>query len=314
MSTLTWKSPHLLWLGITVLLIGGISALMSLPRQEDPRLTNRFPMVITAWPSASAERIEALITRPLEEAIRTVSEVKTIEADSRPGISSISIELADHVTDVAEVNSRLRDRVSGVQLPPGVAADFDDERGAVAYSFVVALTWQGTEAEPLDLLARLGEDLAEQLRHLPGTERVDTIGVPQEEFRVSIDADRVADLGLDYPSVAALLRAADSKQAAGVLTNNNARFPVEIIGAFDAAATIEDVPLRVTDGQVRSLEDVATVTRGWQSPETSIALHNGERAVLFGHVWNAVHSWMIGQLRQWRCLKPFRHEKAVLSN
>ena len=102
-SQIFYRNAHLLFLTVVVLLAGGASAMFNLPRQEDPRLTNRFPFVLTTWPGASAERIEALVTEPLEDAIREIAEVGVIEADSRPGISSINIELADHVTNVEEV-------------------------------------------------------------------------------------------------------------------------------------------------------------------------------------------------------------------
>lgn len=280
MSAATWRNRHLLWLSVIILIIGGLSALLGLPRQEDPRLTNRFPMVITTWPGASAERMEALVTRPLEEAVRTIAEVAVIQADSRPGVSSISIELGDDVTDVDKVNSRLRDRVSGVPLPAGATAEFDDERGAVAYSLIVALTWRGEGEPPMDLLGRLGETLAERLRHLSGSERVDTFGGPSEEIRVTLDDQRLADLGLDLPQVATLLRQADSKRAAGVVTSGDRRLPLELTGAFDASARVAAVPLQVADGRAMTVGDIATVERGWQEPLDTAAYHDGNRAIL----------------------------------
>ena len=167
-----YRNPHLLCLIVLVLLVGGLAAMAGLPRQEDPRLTNRFPLVLVLWPGAAAERMEALITEPLEEAIRSVAEVAVIEADSSPGIASISIELGDDVTDVDDANRRLRDRVESVLLPMGAQLTFDDERGAIAYSMVVAMTWQGAGDAPEALLTRQAEELAARLRRLPGSEQV----------------------------------------------------------------------------------------------------------------------------------------------
>ena len=93
--------------------------MMGLPRQEDPRLINRFPLVTVAWPGAASERVEALVTEPLEEAIRTVGDVATVEADSRPGFASLSIEISEAIIDVEDVNRQIRDKVEQIPLPLG---------------------------------------------------------------------------------------------------------------------------------------------------------------------------------------------------
>ena len=85
-STLFFRNPHLLALSLTILVIAGMSAMTSLPRIEDPRITNRNPLILTVLPGASAARIEALVTKKLEDELREVAEIKEIESTSRPGI------------------------------------------------------------------------------------------------------------------------------------------------------------------------------------------------------------------------------------
>ncbi len=64
------SNPRLLSLGIALLLVAGLGALDSLPRSEDPHLSNRWATIVTPFPGASAERVEALVSEKLEVKLR----------------------------------------------------------------------------------------------------------------------------------------------------------------------------------------------------------------------------------------------------
>ena len=66
-STLFLRNRHLLGLAIVVSLAAGLFGVARMQRLEDPRITNLFPIVITSFPGASAERVETLVTEPLED-------------------------------------------------------------------------------------------------------------------------------------------------------------------------------------------------------------------------------------------------------
>ncbi|MEO1786203.1 MAG: hypothetical protein AAFR41_04180, partial [Pseudomonadota bacterium] len=69
MYTLFYRVPRLTILAILVAVAGGIGAILTLGRQEDPTLVERYGFVLTALPGADAERIEALVTDPVETAL-----------------------------------------------------------------------------------------------------------------------------------------------------------------------------------------------------------------------------------------------------
>ena len=64
---LLFRNGHLLVLAVLVIAMAGLSALSNLPRIEDPRITTRNALVLTQFPGASAERVEALVTKPLSD-------------------------------------------------------------------------------------------------------------------------------------------------------------------------------------------------------------------------------------------------------
>ena len=130
------KNPYLLWLTAAVLLVAGVSSLNALPRLEDPRITNRFPSIIAAFPGADAARVEALLTEPIEDALEEIPEIKSVVSESRAGVAAVTPELDDAVgeRDSREIFGRIRDRLAAVDLPPGaLRPDFEDLRGASTF-------------------------------------------------------------------------------------------------------------------------------------------------------------------------------------
>lgn len=95
--TAFFRKGHLLALSIIIILVAGLSAIQSLPRLEDPRIDLRNVIVLTSYPGASAERVEALITDVLEDELRQLYEIKEINSTSKAGFSSLSIELLDTI-------------------------------------------------------------------------------------------------------------------------------------------------------------------------------------------------------------------------
>ncbi len=283
-----YENSYLLWLTIIIVLLAGWSSLSNLPRIEDPRITNRYPNVITLLPGASAERVEALVTEKLEDALEELNEIKKIESTSRNGISSLSIELADDIgpDENEQVFSKIRDRTSDTvpDLPEGAFEPiFDDKIEAVAFSVLVAVRWTQAGEPPLGLMYRISDQLAEELRALSGTDIVRYYGEPEEEISVTVDPDTLAQMGLTAADVSRLIAAGDPKLPAGALRNSNRNLFLEVEGEFDSAATVANTPLvqNQSGGAIR-LGDIADVRRGWREPAEEIAWTNGSRSVLLG--------------------------------
>ena len=100
-----FTNGYLLALTIIVILVSGISALSSLPRLEDPRIDTRNVLVLTQYPGASAERVEALVSDVIEDELRQLHEIKELKSTSRAGISVLRIELQDWVD--GKINEQL---------------------------------------------------------------------------------------------------------------------------------------------------------------------------------------------------------------
>lgn len=284
-ETLLMRNRYLLFLSVAVILVAGMAAFNSMPRLEDPVITYRNPLVITSYPGATAERVEALVTEKIEEALQEVAEIKEITSTSRAGVSIVAIELKDSVTadNNKEVFSLIRDRLADARraFPEQVRAPFfDDKRGAVAYTLVVGLTWDHTTEPAMGILNRLAEELADRLRNITGTELVRIFGEPEEEISVQVDPGELSALGLNPSSVAARIAAADAKVPAGFFRGNQTDLPLEVSGELDSLERVRSVPLREgSQGSLIRIGDIAVVSRNWKNPPSEIALSNGSRSV-----------------------------------
>ncbi len=284
-ANLFFRNGHLLTLSILVLVLAGLSALSNLPRIEDPRITTRNALVITSFPGASAERVEALVTKKLEEALREVEEIKDIDSTSRANVSLISIELNDSIdaSTNQQAFSRVRDKLADaeVELPPGASKpEFDDERGASAFALVVGLSDASGDDIALGMLSRLAEELADRFRNLPGAERVRVYGDTNEEITITLDRGELAAQGLSAVEIAGRVAAADPKSAAGSLRGDERDLFLEVGGELDSVSRIRDLVLAQGDqGRLLRLGDIADVERHWQLPPDTYGYVNGRRTV-----------------------------------
>ncbi len=281
-----FANRYLLVLGLLIALLAGLSALTNIPRIEDPQITPRYPQVTTILPGASASRIEALISDPIEDSLREISELKKIESTSAPGISIINLELRAHIGkgEIEQVFSKIQNQLKDVAsaLPPGASQPFfNDKNTAVAFSKVVAITWPNQGEPQLGVMTRLAEDLADVMRSFPGTDLVRVYGAPDEEVAVTIRGDEIAALGLNARSLAALIRSADSKLPAGALRSNERDLFVEVDAQIDSLERIRRIPIRQNDsGSIVTVGDIAVVEKRWREPVRDLTFANGERSIL----------------------------------
>jgi len=287
MLNLFYRHPRLTIVTLALIVVSGLGALQTLPRMEDPRFTNRGAAVVTRWPGASAERVEALVTEKLEEELESIQEIKDLNSSSRAGVSLIQIGLHDSVgrEDTDAVWSRVRDKLKDarVALPAGCSdPDFNNDE-TYAYTLIAALVWELDEAEaPVNhaIMGRLAEDLEDRLRAVPGTEFSRIFGEGDEEIRVEISRDQLATLGLTAAELAARIVSSDAKVPAGQFRTDDASLTIEVAGEVDHLDRVREILVQVGDrGQFVKLGDIATVQKTIADPPSESAWINGRPGV-----------------------------------
>ena len=282
--TLFYRRSHLLVLSLVILLVAGMSALGNLPRLEDPRIDTRNALVITSYPGASAERVEALVSDVIEDKLREIFEIKEVKSTSRAGISVINIETQDWIDSSSneQLFSEIRDAIgeASAGFPEGAGSPiFDEKRGATAFTLLLALKASHPDTTSLTLTGRLAEELTDRLRNVHGTELVRIYGAPEEEISVSISPDKLAATGLNLGQVSNIISNADPKLPAGVLDTESTNLRFTVAKGLDGVAMVSAIPLVNQDGRYLRVEDVATVIRGYVTPRSDIGVLDGEEVI-----------------------------------
>jgi len=283
-GSLFYRIPRLTVMAVFLVVASGLAALGVMGRQEDPTLTERFGSVIAVFPGADAERMEALVTRPLEQSLLELAELKEINSSTRANITRISVQIRDDLNAamVEQTWTRIREQVSLVEnaLPEGVEPVRVRRRYMGAATLITALRWPDGSEAGLGALSRLARDLEDSIRNVPGTDQTDIFGALEEEVRVVLDPESAAALGLTASDIAQTLARSDSKTPAGRLAGPSLDLTVEVGGAFESLERIRDVPVAQGASGFLRLGDIARVERGMRTTPESLAYRNGERTIL----------------------------------
>ncbi|WP_460201655.1 efflux RND transporter permease subunit [Scytonema sp. NUACC21] len=283
MFTLFYRNRQLLFLTLTLIVVWGLSSFFALPRLEDPEITQRFATVTTLFPGASAERVETLVTEPIEQELSEIEEVNTLESRSDNGISSITINLKETVKDVDKVWAKIRSQINDVvpQLPPGASQPKYEDLEVKANALIVGLTWERNTPANYAVLRRWAETLEDRIRALNGTDKVELSGDPHEEIRVEISTADLARIGLTAEQLSQQIQASDAKVSAGQLRSKTDELLFEVAGVLDSLDRIRNIPIRTsTSGQVTRLSDIAQVSKGIVEPANSLAFISGKPGVI----------------------------------
>ncbi len=267
----------------------GYTSFITIARQEDPTIINMAASITVPYPGASADRVEALITKPLEDELRKIPEVFRVRTTSANGISLANVRLQDELSseglDLAwtEVRDAMND--AAVKFPADAGKPQFDNNRLKSFTSIVAISASGDKDLSIGMLSRFAKQFADLARNHSGTELVEVFGETQEEIRVSLDLAALTARGLSPADVAGALRRADAKFSAGRLSNERNDLLVELAGDFDSQERIRQVTVSTAGsaGSVR-VGDIATVSKSERSPPAALALAEGKPAVLVGVV------------------------------
>lgn len=284
METLTFQKPRLVALFLMVILAAGVSAFLTIGRQEDPTITNINAVITTPYPGAEPARVESLVTRPLEEQLRLIPEINLIRSTSAEGISIVSVELEETVDPdaIEQIWSEARDAAAtaALEFPAGALEPEVDADRLSAYAAIIALT-STADAPNAAIMGRYGDMISERLRNLPGAKLVEQFGNLDEEIVVEPTPAELAALGLTTDAVAQRLAQADAKVQSGRSLGAVQDMLLDVQGDFDALARVRNVIVAEDKGgSVTRLGDIATLRRTTQSPASAFALSEGAPAIL----------------------------------
>lgn len=275
---------RMLVLIVGLVIVAGLTSVSILPRMEDPVLVKRVALVVTRLPGADASRVESLVTEKIEDELREIDEIKEMRSQSRPGVSSISIELLDSVlksdTVWSKVRSRLEDAIPN--LPAQASRPKFEDLEVRAYARILSVVWNLDSEVDYAVLRRTAKQLQDAIQVMPGTESVDRFGDPGEEILVEVDPQKAAALNLSASDIATQLRSFDAKDAAGQVRGEKLDLSLELGNQFFDIGEVLRADVRAADGRFVRLQDIAQVSMTTPQPLPILGRHGEKGAITLG--------------------------------
>ena len=256
-------------LALTGLLMG-LFAIAVTPREEEPQINVTFANIFVPFPGASAQEVENLVAIPLEQVLSEIEGIKHTYSVSRPGMAALTVQYEVGEERTAAI-VRLYNAVYSHQdwLPPGsgVGQPLIKPKGIDDVPTVTLTLWTADEARGAQDLQRIAHTIEAEIKRVPGTRDVYTIGGPDNVVHVQLDPQRLAAYGLSLDALRYALQASNVVAHAGNVVAGNASVPVTAGTFLASAEDVAQTVVGVIDGKAIYLQDVAAVSAGADQPE-----------------------------------------------
>ena len=265
---------------VAILIIGGIFAIRSMGKLEDPELIVKQALIVTVYPGASAHQVEMEVTDVLEKSIRTMKNLDYVESRSMNDMSMITVNLSPLVQnkDVDDMWTMLRRKVADVQssLPEGASASVvKDDFGDVMGMFY-ALTTDGFSDREVGDYADL---LKRNILAVEGVSRVDIYGQSNECINIELYEDRLSNLGISPAEVLSTLSGQNQTVYSGYYDSGGFRLRVTVNDKYRQVEDIENLLLQGHQGDQFRLRDIANVSVGYETPVRNEMSYDNQHAL-----------------------------------
>ncbi|PHM20274.1 MAG: multidrug transporter AcrB [Curvibacter sp. PD_MW3] len=256
-----------------VALLLGLFAVLVTPREEEPQINVTMANVLVPFPGASSTDVQNMVARPAEAALSQIADIEHTYSVARPGLAVLTVQFKVGVPrtealvrlyDVLNANQDWLPRDLGTLTPIVKPKGIDDVP-------VLAVTLWSRDALPAQELERVAHEVETELKRVPGTREVQTIGGPGQAVHVWLDPTRLRERGIDVLSLKQTLAAANFGMPAGGVLDTQSQTPqmltVEAGEFLRSAQDVGDVVVGVHRGAPVYLREVARIEAGARQPQ-----------------------------------------------
>ena len=248
---------------VTVAILG-VFSLTKLSTNLFPDMGENTILVVTSYSGASAADIETNVTKPLENSLNSVSNLKHLSSTSKENISVIALEF-EYGIDINEATNDVRDKLDMVTqaLPDAVSIP-------TIFKFSMEdmpiMLLSATAEESLSSLDKILDDkVATPLARVNGVGTISVSGAPKREIQVFVDPDKLAAYGITVESISSTLAYENRNTPAGTIDIGSNTYSVRVEKEFKSAEEMLDVVVGTSpNGAPVYLRDVAKVNDGEQ--------------------------------------------------
>ena len=285
-----------------VALLLGLFAVLVTPREEEPQINVTMANVLIPFPGASSADVQNMVARPAEQILSQIAGIEHTYSVARPGLAVLTVQFKVGVPrtealvrlyDVLNANQDWLPRELGTLSPIVKPKGIDDVP-------VLAVTLWSREALPAHELERVAHAMETELKRVPGTREVQTIGGPGRAVHVWLDPVRLRERGVDILALRQSLAASNFGMPSGTVLDTTAKsaqmLSVETGEFLRSAQDVGELVVGVAKGLPVYLREVARIETGaqlpqryvWFTPGVAAATDSQNASVPAGSVFPAV--------------------------
>jgi len=249
---------------IAVILFLGGSAYFSMPRESFPEIKETKIYISSLYPGNTAEDIEKLITDPIEDELKTVSNVVEITSTSQEDYSMIIIEFDENISvegALQKVKDEVDSKTAGEDWPTFNGAKVEPNVFDLSMSEEIPILNINISGDyPVDKLKEYGEYLEDEIEGLLEIKQVDIRGAQEKEVEVAVDIYKMMAAKVSFNDIINTISNENMTTSAGNLITSGQRRTIRIVGEIDRPNELENFVVKSENGNPIYLKDIAKVS------------------------------------------------------
>ena len=282
LSSWSIDNPSVIYVMIVIFLWIGYQGYQAMPREDFPEIVETKVYISTPYPGNTAEDVERLLTDPLEERLKNVSNVVEITSTSQEDYSIITVEFDEEIS-VESAKLKVKDEVDGekasedwptfnnAKVEPNI---FDLN---LSESFPI-INVNFTGDYPVEKLKEFAEYMQDEIEDLPQIKEVSIRGAQEKEVEVAVNVYKMMAAKVSFQDVLGAISNGNMTMSAGNIESGGQRRTIRIIGEIEDPKQLNDFVVKSEKGAIY-LKDIADVTFSEQE-KTTYAREFGKNVVM----------------------------------
>jgi multidrug efflux pump subunit AcrB len=249
---------------IVIILFSGFSAYQNMPRENFPEIKETKIYISSMYPGNTAEDIEKLITDPLEDKVKTISNVVEITSTSQEDYSMVIIEFDENIS-VDEAKQKVKDEIdaetSGEDWPTFNGAKVEPNVFELTISEEFPILNINISGDyPVEKLKEYGEYLEDEIEDLSEIKQVDIRGAQEKEVEIAVDIYKMMAAKVSFDDVITAVNNGNVTMSAGNLIASGQRRTIRIIGEIESPFDLNNFVVKSEKNNPIYLKNIAQVT------------------------------------------------------
>ncbi|WP_273568942.1 efflux RND transporter permease subunit [Maribacter halichondriae] len=282
LSSWAIDNPSVIYVMIAIFLWIGFQGYQAMPREDFPEIVETKVYISTPYPGNTAEDVERLITDPLEERLKNVSNVVEVTSTSQEDYSIITVEFDEEIS-VESAKLKVKDEVDGekasedwptfnnAKVEPNI---FDLN---LSESFPI-MNVNFTGDYPVEKLKEYAEYMQDEIEDLSQIKEVSIRGAQEKEVEVAVDVYKMMAAKVSFQDVLGAISNGNMTMSAGNIESGGQRRTIRVLGEIQDPKQLNDFVVKSENGAVY-LKDIAKVTFD-EEEKTTYAREFGESVVM----------------------------------